>query len=390
MPRRVSGLLHCSELKLYDKSVALVPESAQEKAALPNGRWLRVFILVLILLGGFFAILYLGQSHSVPVKASVTVREVDPPATQPAQVLTKEPITETAPSRTALHRVAGSTYLQLSAVRRQSAERLIHDLRKKNFEAVAFEIDGSPGLFRVLVGPVMNAGVLQLRANLERAGFSGNAAIRRTSAESNPPKPDNAIAVFAQTTKEGVARQNYLQLFAASRYSAQLLVDALRQKKFNAMASEMIEKPGVFRVLVGPVEDTGIVQMRAELESAGFPRSAAIPRVLAESDPAKPGPTNPGAVTPLSAGATKADESNRQAAGQAYLEFSATSPQTAEIIADALHQKGFEAIASETEDPSGGFQVLVRPVNNTSIDQLRADLERAGFHGNAAIMRVSK
>ena len=378
--------------------MALVPESAQEKAALLHGRWLRVFILVVILLGGFFAILYFGQPHSAPVEASARGRKVDPPATQPAQVLPKEPITETAPFKTAVpQRVAGSTYLQLSAVRRQSAERMADDLRKKNFEAIASEIDGKPGVFRVLVGPVSATGVVQLRADLERAGFPGNAAIRRTSGESNPPKPDNAIALSARTTKEEasnrpVAGQTYMELSTASRDSAQLLVDALHQKKLNAMASEIIEKPGMFRVLVGPVEDTGagIAQMRADLEGAGFPGNAAIRRILAESDPARPDPTSAGAVKSLSAGGTKADESNRPVAGQAYLEFFATSPQTAEIIADALREKGFEAVASATADPPGGFHVLVRPVNDTSIDQLRADLERAGFHGNAAILRISK
>jgi SPOR domain len=369
---------------LYDKSVALAPESAREKAALLHSRWLRVFVLVLILLGGFFAILYLGQPHAATVKASDTGPKVEPLTTQPAPVPPKEPF------RTALpHPAAGLTYLQLSATRRKSAEHMIDDLRKKNFEAVTSEIDGKPGLFRVLVGPVSNTGVVQLRADLERAGFPGNAAVRRTSAESNPPKPGNTITSSARTTKEGTtnrpaAGQIYLELSVTSRESAQLSVDALRQKKLNAMASEIIEKPGMFRVLVGPVEGAGIAQMRADLEGAGFSGSVAI-RIPAESDPA-----NPDAVKSLSAEATKADASNRPVAERAYLEFSATSPQTAEIIADALHQKGFEATASETEDPPGGFRVLVKPPNDTSIDQLRADLERAGFHGDAAMLRVSK
>jgi hypothetical protein len=196
---------------------------------------------------------------------------------------------------------------------------MIDDLRKKNFEAEASEIDGRPGLFRVLVGPVMDTGVLQLRADLERAGFPGNAAVRRTSPESNPPKPDNATSLSARTTKEGASN----------------------------------------RPVTGPT--------------------------YAESDPA-----NPDAVKSLPAGATKADASNRPVAGQTYLEFPATSLQAARIISDALHEKGFDAIASETEDPPGVFRVLVRPVNDTSVEQLRADLERAGFHGNAAIFRILK
>jgi hypothetical protein len=211
------------------------------------------------------------------------------------------------------------TYLQLSATHRQSAELMIDDLRKKNFEAVASEIDGKPGLFRVLVGPVSNTGVVQLRADLERAGFAGNAAIRRTSAESNSPKPENSISLSARTTKEGASNR--------------------------------------------PV--------------AG--------QTYAESNPA-----NPDAVKSLPAGATKADASNRPVAGQTYLEFPATSPQTAEIIADALREKGFEAIVDEIKEAPGGFRVLVSSVNDTSIDQLRADLERAGFHGNAAIVRALK
>ena len=187
--------------------MALVPESAQE-AALFYSRWLRVFIVVVILLGGFSAILYLGQPHSAPVEASAPGRRVGPTTTQPSQVLPKEPIAQTAPFKTAVpHRADGSTYLQLSAVRRQSAEQLTADLRRKNFEAVAFEVEGKPGLFRVLVGPVSATGVVQLRAHLERAGFPGYAAIQRTSAEPAPPTPDNLISLSAQNTKEEVSNR---------------------------------------------------------------------------------------------------------------------------------------------------------------------------------------
>jgi hypothetical protein len=300
--------------------VVFVPESAPEKAALFHGRWLRVFILVAILLGGFFAIVYLSQSRSAPVKASITGKAVEPPATQPAQILPKEPISGTVPLSTALpHRVAGSTYLQLSATHQQSAELLIDGLRKKNFEAAASEIEGRPGLVRVLVGPVRDTDVVQLRADLERAGFAGNAAVRRTLAGSNPPEPDNAISSSARTTNE---RANN-------------------------------------RPLAQPAQ--------------------------AESDPA-----NTGAAKPLPAEAAKEDASNRAVVGQGYLEFRASSRQAAEIISDALHEKGFDATAPETEDSPGVFRVLVRPVNDISIDQLRADLERAGFHGNAAIFRFLK
>lgn len=376
--------------KLYHKRVALVPESAPEKAPLLPGRWLRIFILEVILLGGFAAILLLRQPHSAPVKASATGEKVESSTAQPAPDPSKEPITEPAPSITALpHQAAKAIYLQLSATRQPSAERMIDDLRKKNFEAVISEIEGKPGLVRVLVGPVMDTDVLQLRANLERAGFPGNAAIRRTSTESNPPRPDKAISLSARTPKveasnRPLAGRIYLELSVTSRDSAQLSVNALRQKKFNAMASEITEKPGMFRVLVEPVENTaaGIAQIRADLERAGFPGSVVM-RMPLESDPAGNTPT-PDAAKSLT------ETTSHPVAEQAYLEFSATSQQAAEIIADELHVKGFEAMASKIEEVPGEFRVLVKPVNDKSIDQLRADLERAGFHGNAAILRILK
>jgi hypothetical protein len=139
-------------------------------------------------------ILFLGQPHSAPVEASAPGRKVEPPTAQPSPILAKEPITQPAPLKTAVpHRVAGSNYLQLSAVRRQSAERLTDELRKKNFEAVASEIDGKPGMFPVLVGPVSLTGIGQLRTDLERA--------RRTSAESTPRNPAMRYRCPLQTRK---------------------------------------------------------------------------------------------------------------------------------------------------------------------------------------------
>jgi hypothetical protein len=58
------------------------------------------------------------------------------------------------------------------------------------------------------------------------------------------------------------------------------MVDVLRQKSFKAMAAEIPEKPGTFRVLVGPVTDTSANKTRADLQAAGFPGNAAIRRTF--------------------------------------------------------------------------------------------------------------
>jgi hypothetical protein len=77
-----------------------------------------------------------------------------------------------------------------------------------------------------------------------------------------------------------VSGQTYLQLAATSQHEADIMVDVLRKKKFRAMAAEIEERPGTFRVLVGPVTDTTANKMRADLQGEGFPGNAAIRRTF--------------------------------------------------------------------------------------------------------------
>jgi cell division septation protein DedD len=74
--------------------------------------------------------------------------------------------------------------------------------------------------------------------------------------------------------------QTYLQLAATSKREADIMVDVLRQKKFKAMAAEIPEKRGTYRVLVGPLADSAVNQMRSDLQGAGFPGNAAIRRTF--------------------------------------------------------------------------------------------------------------
>ena len=70
----------------------------------------------------------------------------------------------------------------------------------------------------------------------------------------------------------------YLQLAATTRHEAELEVDVLRRKSFRALTMEVPEKPGTFRVLVGPIADGGINKARDDLQDAGFPGKSAILR----------------------------------------------------------------------------------------------------------------
>jgi hypothetical protein len=73
--------------------------------------------------------------------------------------------------------------------------------------------------------------------------------------------------------------QTYLQLAATAKTEADVMVDVLHQKKFKAIAVEIPEKPGVFRVLVGPLADGTLNKAKSDLTSSGFPGDKAIKKV---------------------------------------------------------------------------------------------------------------
>ena len=99
------------------------------------------------------------------------------------------------------------------------------------------------------------------------------------AAEREPEPPKREPKVQARGSHP-VAGETYLQLAATSQHEADIMVDVLRKKKFRAMAAEIDEKPGTFRVLVGPITDTTANKMRADLQGEGFPGNAAIRRTF--------------------------------------------------------------------------------------------------------------
>lgn len=73
--------------------------------------------------------------------------------------------------------------------------------------------------------------------------------------------------------------QTYLQLVATAKAEADVMVDVLHQKKFKAISVEIPEKPGLFRVLVGPLADGSLNKTKSDLQSSGFPGDKAIKKV---------------------------------------------------------------------------------------------------------------
>ena len=187
-------------------------EDGEFELILGNRQLLSVFFIVVILLGVFFTMGYIVGRNSGTLTADVAAtpapdgkpQVVEPPAKIAEPAPAPPAPTETAPQQPAKesepapeppkpekvkaepvrsgssHPTAGQTYLQLAATSKHEADIMVDVLRKKSFKAMAAEIDEKPGTFRVLVGPITDTTANRMRADLQGAGFPGNAAIRRT------------------------------------------------------------------------------------------------------------------------------------------------------------------------------------------------------------------
>ena len=199
-------------------------EDGEFELVLANRQLLSVFFIVVILLGVFFTMGYIVGRNSTPAapeaastrRADVAPLVVDAPgrvgdaatsaaasaapaSTSPQRPVTTEPQRAAAPETARTEPVkadsakrepvkpvasdqpaAGQAYLQLAATSQHEADIMVDVLRQKSFKAMAAEIPEKPGTFRVLVGPVTDASANKTRADLQAAGFPGNAAIRRT------------------------------------------------------------------------------------------------------------------------------------------------------------------------------------------------------------------
>ena len=98
------------------------------------------------------------------------------------------------------------------------------------------------------------------------------------TARSEPVKPLAAKPAKAPQPRAS-SRLLYLQLSATTQHGAENLVASLSKKGFRAITAEIEEKPGTFRVLVGPLsDDSATGRMRSDLDAAGFAGRAAVPR----------------------------------------------------------------------------------------------------------------
>jgi cell division septation protein DedD len=190
---------------------------------LGNRQLMSVFFIVVILLGVFFAMGYIVGRNSSPVGApEVASRRPD---TKSTDADTPSPVRETATPAPA-------------------------DVPK--------EADSQPK---------------------ETASQQGPATKPTPPPEPVAPAPVKA-PTRAATSSEPESGRTYLQLSAIDHDKAEIMVELLRKKNFSAIAAEIPEKPGVFRVLVGPIPEADINKTRAALQDASFPGKEAVKRTF--------------------------------------------------------------------------------------------------------------
>ena len=86
-----------------------------------------------------------------------------------------------------------------------------------------------------------------------------------------PPTPSNNQVVHGAT---------YLQLSATNKHDADAMVEVLRKNSFPAIDVEIPEKPGLYRVLVGPVPAGEYNKMKADLQAKSFEGNRAFKQVF--------------------------------------------------------------------------------------------------------------
>jgi hypothetical protein len=94
------------------------------------------------------------------------------------------------------------------------------------------------------------------------------------------PAPTKTAPVKQVASGQPIPGKTYLQLSATEKDKAEVMVDLLHSKKLPGMAAAIAERPGLYRVLVGPLSDSAINDMKAQLKAGGFPGDQAIKRVF--------------------------------------------------------------------------------------------------------------
>jgi len=217
-------------------------EDGEFELILGNRQLLSVFFIVVILLGVFFTMGYIVGRNSAPVIADATHKG------------DAKPLVVDSSSRTPEPAASPSTPPKETAVQQPEPPKPVEEKPVETAKA-----EPPP----------------KLKAEPEKPAKAKSEA----KAEAREKAKKEAKAEKAKPSL-GEPSGTYLQLAATTQREAEIMVDVLRKKDFKAIAAEVPEKPGLFRVLVGPVGDSAVNKTRSDLQGAGFPGDKAIRRTF--------------------------------------------------------------------------------------------------------------
>jgi outer membrane biosynthesis protein TonB len=235
--------------------------------ALGNRQLLSVFFIVVALLGIFFTVGYIVGRSASPVLADSSRRSAPPLVVNSIasqQAATAKAAAEAKPQKKAA--VPQQTPNAAAAISRPEQPSAPHPSAAHAETVKTDAVKTEP-----------------LKSETVKTGAAPQESAKKEPAKSELPKNETSQNRSSAPTNPGAAvaanGQSYLQLTATSKTDADKMVDVLRQKGFSTIAVEIRERPGTWRVMVGPVSDSG-ANLRADLQKMGFPGNDALRRTF--------------------------------------------------------------------------------------------------------------
>jgi cell division septation protein DedD len=231
-------------------------EDGEFELVLGNKQLLSMFFVVVVLLGVFFVMGYIVGRNSAPLiaeiphKSDVKPPVVDSPAPKPA------PETEAPPAKTA------------PPPAEKSAEKAPEPAQTPPSQAPPKE-----------VAPAKTAPVQTTKAEPPKPEPAPKKEPKATE-KTEPAKPAKAAPPASVQAPGGQPLPGaiYLQISATVKADADKYVETLRKAGFAALNTEVPEKPGLFRVFVGPVPAADVNKTKTDLQAKGFPGDKALPK----------------------------------------------------------------------------------------------------------------
>jgi flagellar biosynthesis GTPase FlhF len=237
-------------------------EDGEFELILGNRQLLTVFFIVVILLGVFFAMGYIvGKNSPAPVTEAANTRKTD---VKPLVVESSSKPAEAAPvpKETAPQQPAADTVKSDDTQAKEKEAKAAKAREDADAKARAAEEERARKEERARAKKEAKEAAAK-----DAAAKEGKDKSKKESAKAERAKP--AL---------GSPSGTYLQLAATTQHEAEALVDMLRKKDFSAITAEIPEKPGTFRVLVGPLSEGSLSRSRTDLQEKGFPGDKAIKR----------------------------------------------------------------------------------------------------------------